>query len=61
MNILKRIFVTSAIVLQTFAMAQTSIPNDISNEKQESTITNPVLSPKEQLEVNIEKLKKNSL
>ena len=61
MNKLNRIFVTIATVFQTFAMAQTSIPNDISNEKQESTITNPVLSPKEQLEVNIEKLKKDPI
>mgnify|MGYP003615872017 FL=1 len=61
MNILKRIFVTSAIVLQTFAMAQTSIPNDINTDKQEATFAKPVLSPKEQLEINIEKLKKDPI
>ena len=61
MNKLNRIFATIATVFQTFAMAQTSIPNDISNEKQESTLLTPALSPKEQLEVNIEKLKKDPI
>ena len=61
MKTLKRIFVSSAIVLQAFALAQTSIPKDISNEKQESSFVKPILSPKEQLEVNIEKLKKDPI
>ncbi len=61
MNTLNRIFVTSAMVLQTFASAQTSIPNDINSEKKDSVVAEKILSPKEQLEVNIEKLKKDPI
>ena len=61
MNTLNRIFVTSAMVLQTFASAQTSIPTDINSEKKDSVVAEKILSPKEQLEVNIEKLKKDPI
>lgn len=61
MNTLNRIFVTSAMVLQTFAWAQTSISTDINSEKKDSAIEEKILTPKKQLEVNIEKMKNDPI
>lgn len=58
MNTFYKILVSTAILLQSFTWAQTSVPNLLRVDQQEFTPTvKPILSPKEQLQDNIDRLK----
>ena len=65
MRELKRIAIAATVLLQTAVIAQTkSVSSNIYTEKNgigSAGIEKPVLSPKEQLEENIEKMKKDPL
>ena len=65
MRELKRIAIAATVLVQTAVIAQTSsVSSNIYTEKSgigSAGIEKPVLSPKEQLEENIEKMKKDPL
>ena len=65
MRELKRIAIAATVLMQTAVIAQTSsVSSNIYTEKSgigSAGIEKPVLSPKEQLEENIEKMKKDPL
>ena len=59
MKRLNKIFATSALLIYGIALTQTSsVPSDINSVKSEnSTVEKVVLSPKEQIEENISRMK----
>ncbi len=64
MKILNKLFVSSFLVLQAWALAQTSVPVNIKIDPSDignTAVEKPLLSPKEQLEENIEIMKKDPL
>ena len=64
MRELKRIAIAATVLVQTAVIAQTSSVSSIYIQKNgigSAGIEKPVLSPKEQLEENIEKMKKDPL